>query len=180
MLKVSSLVVHIWLIPFLELQVAGQKTFKKKKNFPKLLNLRRQMSSEPAGPLFHGHFLKVSQGWIKISEIHRFGYDFFELYETDFCSIAPSLNFDPCSHRCGIHLLRCYPQHVSKKKYVVFSGKTFARLQTGWRSRFPSRQVAVVWDWLPLVTLPVRLDKVRSCSIMLHPWYITVIYGDIT
>jgi len=73
---VSSLVVHIWLIPFLELQVAGQKTFQKTKNFPKLLNLQgRQMSTEPAGPLFHGHFLKVSQGWIKISEIHRFGYE---------------------------------------------------------------------------------------------------------
>jgi hypothetical protein len=75
MLKVSSLVVHIWLIPFLELQVAGQKTFQKK-NKLHVLNLQgRQMSTEPAGPLFHGHFLKVSQGWIKISEIHRFGYE---------------------------------------------------------------------------------------------------------
>lgn len=167
MLKVSSLVVHIWLIPFLELQVAGQKTFQKKKNKLHVLNLQgRQMSTEPAGPLFHGHFLKVSQGWIKISEIHRFGYE--TLWDW-FFSTAPSLNFDPCSHRCGIHLLRCYPQHVSKKNCVVFSGKTFARLQTGWRSRFPSRQVAIVWDWLPLVTLLwgwIRLDHALSCYIL--------------
>ena len=82
------------------------------------------------------------------------------------CSI---LEFWPMFTPTWYPSVEMLPAACVEKKCVVFSGKTFARLQTGWRSRFPSRQVAIVWDWLPLVTLLwgwIRLDHALSCYIL--------------
>lgn len=176
MLKVSSLVVHIWLIPFLELQVAGQKTFKKKKQAActqlarpaNVHGARRTSFSRPLLKSVTGldQNFRDSQIWV---------WDFMRLIFFN-CSI---LEFWPMFTPMWYPSVEMLPAACVEKKLCRF---LWENIRTSPNRMALSLSLSPSGDSLGLVTIgypTLRLDKVRSCSIMLHPWYITVIYGDI-